>query len=68
MNAITGIGGAGPKVAKMQLEGFGEDKLSDGTIIPAPVDMGTMGKTSRGYTRYYPRYFYQSRCIYFVYT
>jgi hypothetical protein len=48
MNAITGIGGAGPKVAKMQLEGFGEDKLSDGTTIPAPVDMGTMEKQVEG--------------------
>jgi hypothetical protein len=48
MNAITGIGGAGPKVAKMQLEGFGEDKPSDGTTIPAPVDMGTMEKQVEG--------------------
>jgi hypothetical protein len=48
MNAITGIGGAGPKAAKMQLEGFGEDKPSDGTTIPAPVDMGTMEKQVEG--------------------
>ena len=44
INAITGIGGTGPKVAEMQLEGFGEAKPSDGTTIPAPVDMGTMEK------------------------
>ena len=48
INAITGIGGTGPKVAEMQLEGFGEAKPSDGTTIPAPVDMGTMEKEVEG--------------------
>ena len=48
INAITGIGGTGPKVAEMQLEGFGETKPSDGTTIPAPVDMGTMEKEVEG--------------------
>jgi len=45
---LTGIGGTGPKVAEMQLEGFGEAKPSDGTTIPAPVDMGTMEKEVEG--------------------
>jgi hypothetical protein len=48
INAITGIGGTGPKVAEMQLEGFGEAKPSDGTTIPAPVDMGTIEKEVEG--------------------
>lgn len=48
INAITGIGGTGPKVAEMQLEGFGETKPSDGNTIPAPVDMGTMEKEVEG--------------------
>ena len=42
MNGLTGIGGTGPKVAEMQLEGFGETEPTDQTTIPAPVDMGTM--------------------------
>ena len=42
MNSLTGIGGTGPKVAEMQLEGFGETEPTDQTTIPAPVDMGTM--------------------------
>jgi len=48
INAITGIGGTGPKVAEMQLEGFGEAKPSDGTTIPATVDMGTIEKEVEG--------------------
>tara|TARA_R110000782_G_scaffold73821_1_gene147739 strand:+ start:74 stop:1216 length:1143 start_codon:yes stop_codon:yes gene_type:complete len=48
MKNLTGIGGMGPGTVENQLEGFGETETSDGTTIPAPVDMGTMEKEVEG--------------------